>query len=58
MAIKVEEGAEVAEGQTAFVIEAMKMENEIRAQRAGLVARVEVEPGETVESGQVLATLQ
>ncbi len=58
IAVKVEEGAEVDQGQVAFVIEAMKMENEISTQRAGVVARVNVGQGETVEAGQVLATLR
>jgi acetyl-CoA/propionyl-CoA carboxylase biotin carboxyl carrier protein len=57
IAVKVEEGARVEAGQTAFVIEAMKMENEIPAGRAGTVSGVTVKPGDTVESGQVLATL-
>jgi acetyl-CoA/propionyl-CoA carboxylase biotin carboxyl carrier protein len=55
--IKAEPGTEVQEGQTILVIEAMKMENEIRAQRTGRVASVSVNVGETVESGQVVATL-
>jgi acetyl-CoA/propionyl-CoA carboxylase, biotin carboxylase, biotin carboxyl carrier protein len=58
MAVKIEVGADVEPGQTAFVIEAMKMENEVAVERAGTVARVDVKAGDTVESGQVLAALR
>jgi acetyl-CoA/propionyl-CoA carboxylase biotin carboxyl carrier protein len=36
------------------VVEAMKMENEIVAHRAGTVADVSVQPGDAVASGQVI----
>ena len=42
---------EIAIGQALFVIEAMKMENEVRAKRAGVVAEVFVVTGSTVENG-------
>jgi biotin carboxyl carrier protein len=40
------------------VVEAMKMENELRAPRAGVVARVHVAPGDAVEKGAALVTLE
>ena len=51
------ENASVAEGQVVAVIEAMKMMNEIRAHRAGTVAKVHAEKGAMVESGAPLVTL-
>ena len=47
----------VAAGAAVVVIEAMKMEHEIVAERAGTVTELNVEIGQTVEEGQRLATL-
>jgi biotin carboxyl carrier protein len=47
-------GTEVSAGQGLLVIEAMKMENELRAAAAGTVRRIAVEPGQSVETGQIL----
>ncbi len=55
--VEVREGDEVADGQPLVILEAMKMENEIRAPHAGMVQRVHVDPGQNVEQGQVLITL-
>lgn len=55
--VEVEEGDEVADGQPLVILEAMKMENEIRSPRVGTVLRVHVAPGQSVEQGQVLITL-
>jgi acetyl-CoA/propionyl-CoA carboxylase biotin carboxyl carrier protein len=54
--ISVSPGDQVAEGQVVAVVEAMKMMNEIRAQRAGLVNAVHATVGSTVESGSALVT--
>ena len=51
-------GDAVTAGQVVAVVEAMKMMNEIRAHKAGTVAKVLAKPGETVESYSVLATIQ
>jgi biotin carboxyl carrier protein len=40
------------------VIEAMKMENEIAAHRAGRVSELSVKPGEPVKTGQVICIVQ
>jgi len=54
----VETGATVAQGDTLCIIEAMKVMNEIPAERAGRVLRVVVEDGSPVEYGQVLFVLE
>jgi acetyl-CoA carboxylase carboxyltransferase component len=41
-----------------LVLEAMKMEHEIVAQDAGLVQRIEVQPGQTVQEGELLVVLE
>jgi biotin carboxyl carrier protein len=51
-------GDEVAAGQGVAVLEAMKMENEIRADRGGTVEAVHARPGQSVESGELLVTLR
>jgi acetyl-CoA/propionyl-CoA carboxylase biotin carboxyl carrier protein len=56
--VNVEQGAEVAEGDLICVIEAMKMENEIAAHRAGKVTSLNVEVGAAVNSGDVLAVIE
>lgn len=54
VAINVVEGAEVQQGSPALIVEAMKMENEIYAPITGVVRRVCVAVGDTVDAGQVL----
>jgi pyruvate carboxylase subunit B len=48
----------VEKDQGLLVIEAMKMENEIRAATAGKVKEVRVAPGQTVESKELLIELE
>ena len=57
VAVLVEEGAEVAAGDGVLVLEAMKMENEIQAERPGVVGRILVSLGEAVEGGDPLFEL-
>ncbi len=54
----VQPGQEVAEGDTLIILEAMKMENELRAPRAGVIHEVKVSPGAQVQLGQTLLTLK
>ncbi len=56
--VAVEKGAEVAEGDLICVIEAMKMENEIIAHRAGKVEELKIAEGDAVSSGDVLAIIK
>ena len=55
--VMVEAGGAVEAGGSVLVIEAMKMQNEIRSSRAGTVAEVKVQAGEMVTAGQVLAVV-
>jgi biotin carboxyl carrier protein len=50
-------GAEVAEGQGLVVVEAMKMENELKSPRAGTVKEVLVKEGQPVEGGAKLVVV-
>ncbi len=52
--VAVEEGEPVEAGATVVIVEAMKMENELRAPAAARVARVLVGPGDAVNKAQVL----
>lgn len=51
-------GDTVQAGQTLLAVEAMKMQNELRAPRAGTVSRVPAGAGSTVELGDVLVVLE
>jgi biotin carboxyl carrier protein len=50
-------GDHVSARQGVVVVEAMKMENELRASRDGVVKEVLVEPGAAVETGAVLVVV-
>lgn len=56
--ILVAAGDQVEAGQGVAVLEAMKMENEIKADRGGTVADIHVEPGQSVEATDRLVTLE
>jgi biotin carboxyl carrier protein len=55
--VLVEEGGSVEAGQGLVVVEAMKMENELRAPRAGRVHQVAVREGQAVETGALLVVV-
>jgi len=55
--VSVEKGASVEEGALVCVIEAMKMENEITAHKAGVVAELPIAVGAAVANGDVLAVI-
>jgi biotin carboxyl carrier protein len=52
--VQVTAGDEVRAGQGVLIIEAMKMENELRAESPGRVSKVHAQPGQPVEKGAVL----
>jgi oxaloacetate decarboxylase alpha subunit len=54
----VEEGASVATGQTLCILEAMKLMNEIKADLDGIVRRIHVANGDSVEYGQLLFEIE
>ena len=58
IALNVKEGDTVAAGQTLLVLEAMKMENNIDAERGGVVKQVLVQAGATVMEGDVLLVIE
>ena len=56
--VPVEQGQEVSEGDIVCVIEAMKMENEITAHKAGKITQLAAKEGASVNPGDVLATIE
>ncbi|MFO7300347.1 MAG: acetyl-CoA carboxylase biotin carboxylase subunit [Actinomycetes bacterium] len=56
--VHVKAGQKVEEGEPICVLEAMKMENEVKAPASGEVVDLRVEPGDTVSSGQVIAIVK
>ena len=58
IAVKVEPGQHVAKGQELLVVEAMKMENAIRAPREGRVKSVAAQVGDAVAPGTVLVEME
>ena len=56
--VMVATGTEVDEGDPLLVLEAMKMENVIRAPRSGVIAVVEAQVGEAVEKAATLVTYE
>ncbi|MCP5409424.1 MAG: sodium-extruding oxaloacetate decarboxylase subunit alpha [Chromatiaceae bacterium] len=55
--IKVTEGQAITEGDVVVVMEAMKMETEVRAARSGIVLSISVKEGDAVQVGSTLLTL-
>lgn len=56
--VLVERGAEVKAGDSIIVVEAMKMQNEMKAPRDGIVTEIHAASGETVNAGDVLAVIE
>lgn len=55
--VHIEAGAAVEKGAGVIVVEAMKMQNEMKSPRAGVVVSINVKPGDTVNAGDVLAVV-
>jgi biotin carboxyl carrier protein len=58
--IKVEKeiGQSVAKGDGLIIMEAMKMENELKAMHAGIIKQIHVQAGQTVDKNQILITFE
>jgi biotin carboxyl carrier protein len=56
--ILVEEGASVEAGQGVLVVEAMKMQNELKTPKSGVVQKITAKEGATVNGGDVLAIIE
>ncbi len=56
--VLVKQGDTVAEGQILCIIEAMKMENEITAHKAGTIAELPIVEGEPINAGAPIATIK
>ena len=51
------EGDDVDKGETVVIVEAMKMENDLKAHKAGAISAVQVESGDSVEIGDTLVSI-
>ena len=58
VAVLVSEGDAVEKGQGLVIVEAMKMENEVRSPISGEIKEIRVKPGETVEGGAPLVMVE
>jgi acetyl-CoA/propionyl-CoA carboxylase biotin carboxyl carrier protein len=58
LAVRVSEGSEVEAGEVICIVEAMKMENEVRAVDGGRITRLSVQDGDAVTIGQVICVLE
>jgi acetyl-CoA/propionyl-CoA carboxylase, biotin carboxylase, biotin carboxyl carrier protein len=56
--VPVKQGQHVKEGQIVTIIEAMKMENEITAHKAGIIGELPISPGDAVRIGDPLAVIK
>lgn len=56
--IAVEEGARVTQGQGVVTLEAMKMENELRCERGGVVKEIRIKVGQGVAQGEALVVIE
>ena len=57
VSIPVEEGQEVQKGDVLLILESMKMQNELKSPRAGVISRLRVKAGDSVEQRQTLLSV-
>ncbi len=57
VAVLIDEGQEVRKGEVLIILESMKMQNELKAPRDGIMGRVRVKAGESVEQRQTLLSV-
>ncbi len=54
----VEEGSKVKKGQPILVLEAMKMQNEIKSPQSGVITRISPKTGDSIETGSLLFSVE
>jgi biotin carboxyl carrier protein len=57
VSVPVAEGESIEKGATLVILESMKMQNELRSQKDGVIQEIRVRPGQTVEQNQVLVVV-
>ncbi len=57
VAISVDEGQEVKKGDVLLILESMKMQNELKSPRDGVISRLRIESGDSVEQRQTLLSV-
>jgi biotin carboxyl carrier protein len=57
ISIPVSEGQKVKKGDVLLILESMKMQNELKSPREGILSRVKVQPGDNVEQRQILLSV-
>jgi biotin carboxyl carrier protein len=57
VAVMVEEGMEIEKGQVLVILESMKMQNELKSPKVGIVSRIKVKPGDRVEQKTTLLSV-
>jgi biotin carboxyl carrier protein len=55
--VLMKEGDEVEEGQAVMILEAMKMQNEIKSPQSGRISKIRPQAGDSVETGALLFTI-
>jgi biotin carboxyl carrier protein len=58
VSIPVVENQEIKKGQVLVILESMKMQNELKSPRDGVVSRIRIKPGESVEQKQTLLSVK
>jgi acetyl-CoA/propionyl-CoA carboxylase biotin carboxyl carrier protein len=56
--VAVEVGQKVEAGETVVILEAMKMENSVNAEKSGVVKAIRVAAGDSVSGGDVVAVIE
>lgn len=58
VAVSVEVGQEIAQGQTVVILESMKMQNELKSPIDGVVEQIQVSPGQTVDKNALMVVVK